>query len=63
MHSHLTGYMSQDFVPIIKLYPEHGIGQRLYYRSLNLYRLFFWHKSSHPEKLRAEKFVLYIRLS
>ena len=37
MHSHFAGDMGQNNVPILKFYVEHCIGERLDYRTLQLY--------------------------
>ena len=41
MHTHPTGYMRQYHVSLFELDMERGVGQRLQYRAVNLYRFFF----------------------
>src|ERR1051325_3023561 len=40
VHPHLPRDVGQDLVSVVKLHPEHGIGQRLNHRALDLDRVF-----------------------
>lgn len=43
MHSHFSGYMRKNDMPIVQFHPEHRIGQRLDYNAFNFNRFFFCH--------------------
>src|SRR3990170_865909 len=46
VHPHLARHVGQHLVPVVQLYPEHGVGQRLDHRSFDFDRVFFRHRVS-----------------
>ena len=53
MLAHFPGDVGDDFMPVLKLYPELGIGEGFDYRALHFDAFFFRHKAC-PESENAE---------
>jgi hypothetical protein len=67
MHSHFSGNVRENTVPVVQFNPEHGVGQGLHHRSFHRNDIFFGHeilfllqaygrtlqKNPHPEILRS----------
>lgn len=46
MHSHFSGYMSKNLVPVLQFHPEHRIRQRFHDLALYFYYVVFGHASN-----------------